>query len=565
MKSFEPFIRVLFLVLIAVLSMQPGDVLALQPDEIAMVVNSNQPQGKALAQFYARQRRIPDNRILELDLPFTDEISNRQYEEQVVPAVREFLRSAHLETKVKSLVTFYGVPLRIGARINTAQEARELSHLRQELIGMPDALRPPVEAVEAMAKKLDPAFAPVGSSSDLEQLTNRTGAAARAILKQVQTFPDKKRQAQIQAEFYQAATPLLGRAGNIEHVRWDLVSKGTTQPSDVKPLYAMRDDYQAAIHDATPLELLPYDAQARQQLRDLVKQNFGLLQYVKLLRDQVDYLDPEMSTSAFDSELSLVEWTAYPHRAWFPNPLYYLSKSTVHQPTLMITRLDAPTPELVKSIITTSIKVEAQGLSGKVVIDSLGLRSGEEPPGQQGYGVYDQYLRNLQQMLHDETKLDIVFDEKPEVLPANSASDVALYCGWHSARNYVPSCKFSPGAVGYHIASYELVSLRGPNETGWVHGLLDDGMVATLGPVAEPYLAAFPRPDEFFPLLLTGKLSMAEVYWKSMPSASWMIAFIGDPLYTPYKTNPQLSELELPFRLRSALHQQGPATQPVGH
>jgi hypothetical protein len=34
---------------------------------------------------------------------------------------------------------------------------------------------------------------------------------------------------------------------------------------------------------------------------------------------------------------------------------------------------------------------------------------------------------------------------------------------------------------------------------------------------------------------------------------SWMISMIGDPLYTPYKTNPPLAVEDLPARLGKAL------------
>ena len=120
-------------------------------------------------------------------------------------------------------------------------------------------------------------------------------------------------------------------------------------------------------------------------------------------------------------------------------------------------------------------------------------------------------------------------------------------------RNYVPAFQFAQGAVGFHVASSELVSLRGENERGWVRGLLNDGVSATLGPVAEPYLQSFPPADEFFPLLLTGKLTLAEVYWKTTPMTSWMNTCIGDPLYTPYKVNPPLKVEDLPNPLQFAL------------
>ena len=107
-------LRCILLVLAGVSALCPArDALALQPDEIALVANSNVPDGIKLAQFYAQQRHIPDNRILVLDLPKADQMPCRQYEDQVVPQVRDFIHSAQLEGKLKCLVTFYGVPLRI--------------------------------------------------------------------------------------------------------------------------------------------------------------------------------------------------------------------------------------------------------------------------------------------------------------------------------------------------------------------------------------------------------------------------------------------------------------------
>jgi hypothetical protein len=131
----------------------------------------------------------------------------------------------------------------------------------------------------------------------------------------------------------------------------------------------------------------------------------------------------------------------------------------------------------------------------------------------------------------------------------------------------VPACEFKAGAVGYHIASYEMLSLRTDNEKGWVAGMLNDGIASTLGAVAEPYLSSMPPPDEFFPLLLTGKLTLAEVYWKTTPMTSWMMSFIGDPLYTPFKVNPQLKPEQLPPLLQRAFeggsHAPPPTTSPA--
>jgi uncharacterized protein (TIGR03790 family) len=223
-------------------------------------------------------------------------------------------------------------------------------------------------------------------------------------------------------------------------------------------------------------------------------------------------------------------------------------------PMLMVCRLDGPQEGTATQIILASLKAEKEGLKGRIVIDSMGGSAPDGKPDKEGgYRAFDEKLARLAQLVGAHTKMPLTFDRRHPVLPPNSVKDVAIYCGWYSVRNYVPACEFKAGAVGYHIASYEMLSLRTDNEKGWVAGLLNDGIASTLGAVAEPYLSSMPSPDEFFPLLLTGRLTLAEVYWKTTPMTSWMMSFIGDPLYTPFKVNPQLQPEQLPPLLQKAL------------
>jgi hypothetical protein len=71
-------------------------------------------------------------------------------------------------------------------------------------------------------------------------------------------------------------------------------------------------------------------------------------------------------------------------------------------------------------------------------------------------------------------------------------------------------------------------------------------VAATAGAVDEPLLMAFPAPEEFYPLLLTGKYTIAECYWRTTPKASWQLTLIADPLYNPFKKNPQVLLKHLP-------------------
>jgi uncharacterized protein (TIGR03790 family) len=531
---------------------------ALEPDQIALIANSNVPEGVELAKFYAAQRHIPDGRILALDLPKTEHMTCRQYEDEVVPKVREFLRVGKLNDKVTCLVTFYGVPLAIDSRVNTPEEADELTDLNHQLQKLPLQIEPAIVAVEALALKLDPAFVPE-KLEDLDHLLIRRAIAFKDISTQLATIPDPVRQAQLAEEFYRTAGPLVGDVGTITVMQLaPAAHPSTTQPFDPKPLEEAKLSYRALEKEAGELESQPDDAKARQRLREIVMDHFGSIQYINLLRGQVDYLGTDESAAAFDNELALVHWIVYTHKRFIPNPLHHLQRNAQPFRTLMVCRLDAPQADTVKSMITTCIKVEEQGLTGQVVIDAQGMKPGEDKPGQIGFSTFDQSLRNLAKLLTDHTKLKVTLDNNPAVLPAGSQDDVALYVGWYSLRNYVPSCKFNPGAVGYHVASYELISLHQPGEPGWVHGLINDGVVGTVGAVAEPYLGSFPRPEEFFPLLLTGRLTIGEVYWKTNPLVSWMQCFIGDPLYNPYKKNPGISDLDLPLQLREVLETQAP-------
>jgi hypothetical protein len=65
--------------------------------------------------------------------------------------------------------------------------------------------------------------------------------------------------------------------------------------------------------------------------------------------------------------------------------------------------------------------------------------------------------------------------------------------------------------------------------------MIEKGVVATLGPVGEPYVEAFPPPEVFFGLLIEGKLTLVECFAASNPFLSWKMVLIGDPPYRSFK------------------------------
>jgi uncharacterized protein (TIGR03790 family) len=122
---------------------------------------------------------------------------------------------------------------------------------------------------------------------------------------------------------------------------------------------------------------------------------------------------------------------------------------------------------------------------------------------------------------------------------------VALYCGWYSHANFVDCCEYVPGAIAWHLASSEAVTLHRPDTKVWCPNLLRKGVAATVGPVAEPYTVGFPKPAEFFGSLATGEYTLAESYARSMMLTSWMTVLVGDPLYKPFAKNPKVKAADV--------------------
>ena len=198
----------------------------------------------------------------------------------------------------------------------------------------------------------------------------------------------------------------------------------------------------------------------------------------------------------------------------------------------MVSRLDGPDYDIIKGLIDKAITAEKKGLKGIAYIDSRGITS------RNMYGHFDQSLRNLAAFTRSETEIPVIEERAAKLFAPGTCPKAALYCGWYSLSKYIDAFDFVDGAIGYHIASFEAVSLRDPNSSQWCPSLLMDGITATLGPVAEPYLHAFPEPRAFFPKLYEGNC-LVEAYYRTMPVNSWQMLLIGDPLYRPFKTFPQ--------------------------
>jgi uncharacterized protein (TIGR03790 family) len=312
-------------------------------------------------------------------------------------------------------------------------------------------------------------------------------------------------------------------------------------------------------------KLRPELAEARKKLAELKekkaeqKELDEVQRQVRGLESRERRLTHAESRASVDSELMLLWWEKYTLDRWIQNPLSNRASEDYRKsasPVVLVSRLDGPSVEIAKRLVDDAIAAEKTGLKGKAVIDARGIKfdpKGE--PGGTGYAGYDESMREAAALLQ-KAGFTMELDDKNEVLKPGAAKDVALYCGWYSHANFVDCCEYVRGAVAWHLASSEAVTLRNKDSKVWCPNLLQKGVCATLGPVAEPYTVGFPKPAEFFGLLATGEYTLVECYARTMLFCSWMTVLVGDPLYNPYKGVGKLKSADVP--LSPKMNKSGP-------
>lgn len=305
-----------------------------------------------------------------------------------------------------------------------------------------------------------------------------------------------------------------------------------------------------------PPELTPGEGKG---LSELKKQHAAILQQIKeveFLKDQeilkilkesekrikrqIDLSDKILQGASVDSEIALVREGSYPLKGWFPNKFFLWNQKNppqnLLQKVMMVARLDGPTEGIVRRIIDDSIETEKEGLKGIAYFDARWPDPGNRELA--GYAFYDRAIHQAARRIEKSGKMSVVLDSKERLFQPGECPNAALYCGWYSLGQYVDAFTWVKGSVGYHIASAECTTLKEKNSRVWCKMMLEKGVAATLGPVAEPYVEAFPPPDLFFGFLLDGRFTLAECYVLSNPFLSWQMVLIGDPLYRPFPGKP---------------------------
>lgn len=524
----------------------------LLPEQVAIIANIKSPDSIRVARHYASVRGIPQTHILRVELPLTETVSRKLYEEKLVSPVRDQLIQKGLASSVRALATTYGIPL----RVKPPEQHDDDKHITLSAITVQNQARLALTQIAFQAEgiaggkpsveKSEPHETSPEETKKADQLLiSRTREALSAAAKRVNQLENQaKRKTELQK-----LSPLVIRYGGLTALMRNLKQEEKKESDQLRETRAkLMREIQSAQKLLLALDQTVTPANRRRAYM-VTERVYGVVGVLNRANAEIQSKKYEAADASLDSELSFLWWDRDMYRlsGRLPNPLYHgfssgKARPPLLLPVIMVSRLDAPTVDLAIALIDQARTAEQKGLKGNVYVDARGFKSNRRD----NFGLWDQNLRDLAWMFRRTTSFNVRLNNTGALF--DKAPDTAVYVGWYRLRNYNDVFTFSPGAIGFHIASEEAVSIRDPEEKGWCKNMLERGVTVTVGAIAEPYLDAFPLPQEFFGLLLSGTYSLVEVYYLTIPYLSWRMVIIGDPLYNPWRGQNLVSYDDLALR-----------------
>jgi uncharacterized protein (TIGR03790 family) len=499
--------------------------LALEPAQILIIANSDVNESVQLAKYYCQQRAVPQKNILKVSLGKTlsEYITRQNYDNILAPAIKNEIRKNRKPDEIRCLLTVYGVPIKVSAAApspNSAQLGSKLSEMysrkevdlktayqklnqlgRKEMVNPNNIAQP--KSCDDILKSLD---------NDVKETLNR--------IKYVDEGDLRNSQYDELLAFFKLVYGSIYASQQAKNLPGNTYSQSLLERSELYKndrLVKRAQDEKWSIAKKIDENFYP-----------AIESIAGLRTVIANLKSDMDRCQGKETGASVDSELSMVLFENYDLYRWQPNEL---KDSLLFLPsdTLMVCRLDGPSEKIAAGLIDKAIYAEKNGLSGTAYVDARGMNiTGELSP--YSYEYYDRNLNSLVKMLKSRVTMPVVFENTSKLFAEGQCPQTALYCGWYSVKRYIDAFDFVPGAIGFHIASFEAMDLRNASSLNWCPAMLADGITATMGPVDEPYLHSFPLPTNFFAELLDGK-SLVEAYYRTNPYNSWQMVLIGDPLY----------------------------------
>ncbi len=518
----------------------------LAPTECVILYNRDSDASTRIARHYAEARKIPPDRLFSLSLPLNETIPHAVYETDVAANLRSFLIDRPWGPMIRCIITTYDVSLRIGPIIPSKERLDRADTLEKALRDTMTRFAALVERIRTTDHlDVQPAPAAFNTAESLDRAALQ--AQYDRYIKELAELVSRHRD-------FAGEALLVGRRATFEIIlqvegQMGLLLRARGEepqsPNSAIRVKRMREQIAEAESQLDTLMRYPSTSDEFDRAITIIRETRGLYGVAAAFQKRILSLRGVDSESSLDSELALIFWDDYDRSGWQTNPFHFdqfagrrpsPSNQEVgvesQRRTLMVARLDGPAPETVLRMIDDAVRVERTGLKGTFYIDARSTRDA-------GLAAYDRDLIELARVVRTKTDIPVILDIQSDVFQPGQCPGAALYCGWYSLAHYVDAFEFVPGAVAAHIASFEMMSLRDGRKRYWCKEMLADGVAATFGATSEPFLHAFPMPSEFFSRLLSGRQTLVETYFQTLPLLSWRLALVGDPLYNPFRMNPQ--------------------------
>ena len=83
------------------------------PSQVLVVVNERSETSMKIGEYYMEQRGIPEVNLCVIDCTTNEEIDRNEFDSNIHDPIKEYLEETRLESRIKYIVTTYGVPLKI--------------------------------------------------------------------------------------------------------------------------------------------------------------------------------------------------------------------------------------------------------------------------------------------------------------------------------------------------------------------------------------------------------------------------------------------------------------------
>jgi uncharacterized protein (TIGR03790 family) len=540
-------------------------------DRVLILVNDHVPNGLPIARYYAEKRQVPPSQILRLKTSATQTVSLDEYRDQIENPLRKYLdaNNGAMRRKILYIVPVFGVPLKVPEKFAVdslisfmyAGHENEKPPLRNPYSGATGS-RPP-----KFAEWSDGPAAQAGFKMFVvSRLDGPTPEIAKGLI-------DKA----IEAE--KTVTRKTGFAyfdyqGFRDKSEWqwavdDEIRDGAERAKAQGFQTVLHTQAQTACHaQIAPATQYVWDETSKTMLFSARGSTGGLsfpipetreVDFTARLQDLGTGLQNSLTlTLAGPGERSLVR-LIYPfvpfaeYDATGEAVLEKVVDGTVAARTTIKMKNDG---KIVNNIGDLKLSVRAD----RIVVTRAGaeLMSLEDKTGKPltftsaafTAQCWNAAIRTLRvddaagtSLWLDEFRTDSSARYHWKITPPGGTNAMWVW-GWYSGA--ADAYRFLSGAVGAQLTSYTADRIREPNKPdpklrswneerwagNWVPRMLEEGVTATWGAVAEPYATYYARGTNVFDHMWAG-YNFGDSFYIAQNALRWVMVAIGDPLYAP--------------------------------